>query len=243
MVCFSSPFDKTAVDFLESLNVPAYKIASFEITDIPLIKYAASKGKPIIMSTGIATEENIQEAVNACKAMNNHQIILLKCTSAYPTPLDEVNLRVIPELEKKFNCIAGLSDHTLGDLVPLGATALGAKVIEKHFILDRKLGGPDCEFSMEPLEFEQMVKNVRLLETAMGKSEIYISPKVEKSRQFARSLYVVEDIKEGDCFTEANTRSIRPGYGLPPKYLPEIIGKKSSRTIEKGTRLNWELIQ
>lgn len=243
MIFFSSPFDNKAVDFLEKLNVPAYKIASFEITDIPLIRHTASKGKPIIMSTGIAYEENIQDAIDACKSVNNHQIILLKCTSAYPTPFDEVNLRVIPELQKKFNCIVGLSDHTLGSLVPLGATALGAKVIEKHFILDRKLGGPDSEFSMEPNEFAQMVKDVRILETALGTNEIYISKKVEKSRQFARSLYVVEDIKMGELFTEMNVRSIRPGHGLPPKYLSEVLGKKSKQAIEKGTPLNWDLIE
>ena len=236
MLFFSSPFDIEAVDFLETLNVPAYKIASFEITDIPLIKYAASKQKPIIISTGIAREEDIIDAVEACRAEGNNQIILLKCTSAYPTPLEEVNLNVIPTLQSTFNCLVGLSDHTLGELVPLGATALGGVVIEKNFILERSLGGADAEFSMEPNEFKSMVDNVRLMEKAMGKSEIVISSKVEKNRQFSRSLYVVDDVKIGDIFTLKNLRSIRPGHGLKPKFLNDVLGKKATQNIEKELR-------
>ena len=242
MVFFSSPFDMKAVDFLETLEVPAYKIASFEITDIPLIKYAASKGKPMIMSTGIANIEDINDAIEACISSGNNQIILLKCTSAYPTPFEEVHLNSIPTIRNQFNCHIGLSDHTLGNIVPLGAVALGAKIIEKHFILKRSLGGPDAAFSLEPDEFKQMVNQIRDLENALGKSEIFVSKKVEKSRQFARSLYVVEDIKEGEVFTVKNIRSIRPGYGLKPKYLYEVIGKKAKIDVEKGTRLSWDLI-
>ncbi len=242
MTFFSSPFDHEAVDFLEQHQVPAYKIASFEITDIPLIKYTAGKGKPIIISTGIANEEDIKDAVEACHSVGNYQIALLKCTSAYPTPLEEVNLNVIPELKRKFNTIIGLSDHTLGSLVPTGAVALGARIIEKHFILDRKLGGPDAAFSMEPHEFKAMIDTVRDLEKAMGKSEIIISEKVEKNRQFARSLFIVEDVKKGDLLTPENVRSIRPGYGIRPKHLENILGKRVTRDIEKGTPLDFNMI-
>lgn len=241
MIFFSSPFDNEAVDFLEELGVPAYKIASFEITDIPLIKHAASKQKPIIISTGIAREEDIIDAVEACKSVGNEQIVLLKCTSAYPTPLNEINLNAIPTIRNKFNCLVGLSDHTLGELVALGSVALGGVVIEKHFILDRKMGGPDAEFSMEPTEFKSMVDNVRKMEMAMGNSEIVLSPKVEKSRQFSRSLYVVEDVKVGDEFTANNIRSIRPGFGLKPKFLTDVIGKKATQNIERGTPLSVDM--
>lgn len=242
MIFFSSPFDFQAVDFLESLNVPAYKIASFEITDIPLIKYAASKHKPMIISTGIATLEDIKDAINACLVMGNDEIVLLKCTSSYPTPLDEVNLNVIPTIRNEFNCHVGLSDHTLSFAVPLGALTLDARIIEKHFILDRRLGGPDATFSFQTEEFKRMVESVRDLEQAFGKSEIQISEKVEKSRQFARSLYVVQNMIRGEKFTEHNFRSIRPGYGLKPKYFDDIIGKTAKNNIERGTRLSWDLI-
>ncbi|MCK9412232.1 MAG: pseudaminic acid synthase [Prolixibacteraceae bacterium] len=242
MVFFSSPFDFEAIDFLEKLNVPAFKIASFEITDIPLIKYAASKHKPMIISTGIATLDDIKDAVHACLSEGNDQIVLLKCTSAYPTPLAEVNLNMIPTIRNEFNCHVGLSDHTLCTSVPLGAVALGAKVIEKHFILDRMLGGPDAAFSLQPEEFKSMVNSVRDLEQALGKSEIAISEKVELSRQFARSLYVVQDVKKGEVFTDQNFRSIRPGYGIKPKYYYDIVGKTARANIERGTRLTWDLI-
>ncbi len=242
MVFFSSPFDPEAVDFLDSLEVPAYKIASFEITDIPLIKHVAAKGKPVIISTGIAREEDIDDAVAACKEAGNEQVILLKCTSAYPTPMEEVNLRGINTLRAKYDCVVGLSDHTEGSLIPVGAVALGAKVVEKHFILDRALGGPDAAFSMEPQEFKEMVDSIRNLETAMGTEQLVISERVAKNRQFARSLYVVQDVKKGDTFTKQNIRSIRPGHGMKPKYLPTIIGKTAATDIERGTPLSEDLI-
>lgn len=239
LICFSSPFDKSAVDFLEQLNVPAYKIASFEIFDIPLIEYAASKGKPIIISTGIASLADIEEAVNACRRVGNNQIALLKCTSSYPAPIEEANLLTIPHLRDTFNVIAGLSDHTMGHSVAVGAVALGAKIIEKHFILDRNIGGPDSAFSMEPAEFKQMVNAIRDVEKALGKVNYEITPKVEKSRVFARSLFVVKDIKAGEELTEENVRSIRPGYGLHPKHYKEVLGKKFNKDLERGTPLDW----
>jgi len=243
LICFSSPFDKTAVDFLEHMNVPAYKVASFEITDIPLIEYVASKGKPIIISTGIASLAEIEEAINACKRMGNNQIALLKCTSEYPTPLEDVNLRTIPNLAETFNVVVGLSDHTLGISVPIAAVALGASIIEKHFILDRKLGGPDSAFSLEPEEFRAMVKSVRESEKALGNVSYELTEKIKKSREFSRSLFVVEDMKAGETFTEMNIKSIRPGFGLPPKHLQEILGKKAIEAIKKGTPLDWSLVE
>jgi len=242
LIFFSTPFDKTAVDFLEKLNVPAYKIASFEITDIPLIEYAASKGKPMIISTGIATLCDIQEAVSACKRVGNDQIILLKCTSAYPAPLEEVNLRTIPNMAETFGCIVGLSDHTLGISVPIAAVALGARVIEKHFILDRKIGGPDAAFSLDPDDFRAMVKAIREVEKALGKVSYELTEKIKRSREFARSLFVVKDMKAGEVFTEENVKSIRPGYGLHPKHLKDILGKKARKDIKKGTPLSWDLV-
>ncbi|MDO9096835.1 MAG: pseudaminic acid synthase [Candidatus Methanoperedens sp.] len=243
LICFSSPFDKTAVDFLEKMNVPAYKVASFEITDIPLIEYIASKGKPIIISTGIASLADIEEAINACRRMDNNQIALLKCTSEYPTPLEDVNLRTIPDMRKRFGTVVGLSDHTLGISVPIAAVAIGAKIIEKHFILDRKLGGTDSAFSLEPEEFRAMVKSVRESEKALGKVSYELTDKIKKSREFSRSLFVVEDMKAGETFTEINIKSIRPGFGLPPKHLQEIIGKKAIEDIKKGTPLDWSLVE
>lgn len=243
MEFFSSPFDNQAIDLLESLSVPAYKIASLEIMDIPLIKYAAAKGKPMIISTGIAEESDIQDAVEACHAVGNYDVILLKCTSSYPTPFEDVNLNMIPTLRSKFGCFIGLSDHTFGSTVPMGAVALGAKVIEKHFILGRELGGPDAGFSMEPHEFKAMVDSVRELEKALGKPEIQLSDKVRKSRDFARSLYIVEDVKKGELFTLENVRSIRPGFGMKPKYLWDILGKKAGKDIERGTAMSEDLIQ
>lgn len=242
LICFSSVFDKTAVDFLEGINVPAYKIASLEITDIPLIEYVASKGKPVIISTGIATLSDIEEAVNACKRMGNNQIALLKCVSAYPTPLEDVNLRTIPNLVDTFKTVVGLSDHTLGISVPIASVALGACIIEKHLTLDRSLGGPDAAFSIEPAEFKAMVKSVREVEKALGEVSYELTEKMKKSRELSRSLFVVKDIKAGEVFTEENIRSIRPGYGLPLKYLKDILGKKSTQPIKKGTPLSWELV-
>ena len=242
LVCFSSPFDKTAVDFLENLNVPAYKIASFEIQDIPLIKYAASKGKPMIISTGIATLQDIELAVDTCKSVGNNEIILLKCTSSYPAPLDLANLKTMVDLKAKFNVSVGLSDHTMGNIAPIVATALGGKVIEKHFILDKSIGGPDAEFSLNPAEFAQMVQDVRMTESAIGITTYELSEKVEKNRKFARSLFVVKDVKIGEKFTPENVRSIRPGYGLHPKYYEEVMGKISSKQISAGTPLSTDSI-
>lgn len=243
LIFFSSPFDLTAVDFLEEMDVPAYKIASFEITDIPLIEYVASKQKPVIISTGVATLADIEEAVNACKRMGNEQIALLKCTSAYPAPLEEVNLRTIPNMVDTFNTVVGLSDHTLGTSVAIASVALGAKIIEKHFILDRKLGGPDAAFSMEPEEFRSMVKSVREVEKALGSVNYDLTEKTQKSRFFSRSLFAVEDIKAGEFLTGKNIRSIRPGIGLHPRFIKQVIHKKARINIKKGTPLNWSLVE
>jgi len=242
LICFSSPFDRSAVDFLEDLSVPAYKIASFEITDIPLIEYIASKGKPIIISTGIATFEDIELALNACKNMGNNQIALLKCTSSYPAPIEEANLSMIKDMKTKFGVITGLSDHTIGATVPIVAAALGAKIIEKHFILDRSIGGPDSSFSMNESEFTKMVKAIRETEKSIGKIDYDLTDKQEQGRNFSRSLYVVNFITKGDTISEENVRSIRPGFGLHPKYLKQILGKKSNQDIEKGTRFSLDFI-
>lgn len=242
LICFSSPFDKTAVDFLETLNVPAYKIASFEITDIPLIEYAASKGKPIIISTGIAEEADIELALEACRRMGNNDIALLKCTSSYPAPIEEANMCMVKDLADRYNVISGLSDHTMGATVPIVATVFGAKIIEKHFILDRSIGGPDASFSMNEEEFAAMVKAVREAESAIGKVDYTLTEKQAKGKDFSRSLYVVEGMKNGDVITEENLRSIRPGFGLHPKHLVEVLGKKVTQDIEKGTRFDMNLI-
>ncbi|GIW21337.1 MAG: N-acetylneuraminic acid synthase [Candidatus Sericytochromatia bacterium] len=242
MVFFSTPSNKDSVDFLEELNIPIYKIASFEITDIPLIEYVASKQKPIILSTGIAALSDIEDAINACKRMGNNNFILLKCTSAYPAPFEEMNLKTIPNLSETFNCPVGLSDHTLGISVPIAAVALGAKLIEKHFILSKDLPSHDKEFSLEPYEFKEMVKAIREVEKALGNVCYDLNEKTKKSREFSRSLFVVKDIKEGDVFTEENIKSIRPGYGLHPKYFKDILGKRAKFNLEKGTPLFWDMI-
>jgi pseudaminic acid synthase len=242
LICFSSPFDKTAVDFLTRLNVPAYKIASYEINDIPLIKYSASKGKPIIISTGIAELADIELAVNTCREAGNNQIILLKCTSSYPAPIEEANLLTIPNMMKTFDVEVGLSDHSMGITVPIVAVALGACVIEKHFILDRSIGGPDASFSLNPEEFTFLVKSVREAEKALGSITYNLSEKSVAARHHSRSLFVVKDMNEGEPFTEDNMRSIRPGYGLHTKYYNEILGKTAAKKIEKGTPLTWQLI-
>lgn len=243
LICFSSPFDFTAVDFLEELNVPAYKIASFEIQDIPLIEYVASKGKPIIISTGIAEEADIKLALDACRRVDNNNIILLKCTSSYPAPLDLANLNTIPDLKERFNVVVGFSDHTYGSLAPIVATTLGAKVIEKHFILDKSIGGPDADFSLDVEEFTELVDKVRDTEKLLGKVSYEISEKVRSNRKFARSLFVVENVKEGDIITKENTRSIRPGYGLHPKHYKDVLGKTFSSDIVRGTPLDFSLIR
>jgi pseudaminic acid synthase len=242
LICFSSPFDFTAVDFLEELNVPAYKIASFEIQDIPLIEYAASKGKPIIISTGIAEEADIQLAVDTCRKVGNNDIILLKCTSSYPAPLNLANLKTIPDLKSRFGVEVGFSDHTYGALAPSVATSLGAAVIEKHFILDKSVGGPDADFSLDVEEFTELVNKVRDTEKLLGKVSYEISEKVKNNRKFARSLFVVEELKKGDMLTKKNTRSIRPGYGLHPKHYFEILGKRVVKDIERGTPLSFKMI-
>ncbi len=235
---FSSPFDKTAIDFLEQFNPPAYKIASFEITDYELIRYAASKGRPMIISTGIATLEEIEDAVKICHQEENHDIVLLKCTSAYPAPLEDANLVMIQDLAERFGVTAGFSDHTLGTTAPIAAVALGAKVIEKHFILDKSIGGADADFSLDKEEFAQMVQAVRDTEKLLGKVDYNMNEKKEKSRQFARSLYVAKDIKKGEIFTEKNIRSVRPGYGMHPKHLKDILGKIANRAYEFGDRFS-----
>lgn len=243
LVCFSSPFDKTAVDFLETLNVPAYKIASFEITDIPLIEYTASKGKPIIISTGIAEQADIELALDACRRMGNNDIALLKCTSSYPAPIDEANMCMVKDLAERYNVISGLSDHTMGATVPVVATCFGAKIIEKHFILDRSIGGPDASFSMNEKEFTAMVKAVREAESAIGVVDYTLTDKQTKGKDFSRSLYVVEDMKAGDVITEKNVRSIRPGFGLHPQYYAVVLGQKVMRDIEKGERFKMDFVK
>ena len=243
LVCFSSPFDKTAVDFLEELNTPAYKIASFEITDIPLIEYVASKGKPVILSTGISDLNDIELAIDACTRMGNNDIALLKCTSSYPAPIDEANLIMIKDFEKRFGVISGLSDHTIGIVAPIIAVNLGAKIIEKHFILDRSIGGPDASFSLNELEFSSMVNAIRETQVALGKVDYELTAKQIKGRDFSRSLYVVEDAFAGEVITENIVRSIRPGFGMHPKYLPSILGKVLVKNVKKGTRFDWSLIK
>lgn len=242
LVVFSSPFDKTSVDFLEDMDLPAYKIASFEITDIPLIEYVASTGKPVIISTGIAELCDIELAVKTCKKEGNDQIALLKCSSSYPTPLEDVNLNTIPNLKKTFNTVVGLSDHTRGNSVSVASVALGANIIEKHFILDRNMGGPDAEFSLQPEEFKNMVESIREVEKALGTVSYELTEKTKSNKNFSRSLFVIKDIKKGEEFTESNIKSIRPGFGLHPKNLNDIIGKKAIRDISKGTPLNWSLL-
>jgi pseudaminic acid synthase len=238
LVCFSTPFDKSAVDFLETLNNPIYKIASFEITDIPLIEYAARKMKPMVISTGIATEEDIQLSLDTCRQVGNNDITLLKCTSSYPAPIEEANLIMIPELAKRFGVKVGLSDHTMGSVSAITAVALGAVMIEKHFIIDRSIGGPDAAFSMNEQEFTQMVNDIRIAENTLG--DIYYSTDASqiKGRRFARSLYVAEDMKAGDIINDRNVRSVRPGYGLHPKYWNDIVNKEVNRDLKKGERFN-----
>ncbi len=243
LIFFSTPFDKTAVDFLEELDVPVYKVASFEIMDIPLIEYIASKGKPIIMSTGVATLSDIDEALQACRRMGNDQVILLKCTSNYPAKIEDANISTIPNMKQTFGVEVGLSDHTIGTTVPVVSVALGARVIEKHFILNKEIGGPDASFSLEPHEFKQMVEAVKDAEKSIGKVDYAMTEKKMNSRLIGRSLFVVEDIKKGEQFTEKNVRSIRPGYGLASKHLPEVIGKVATKNIKRGTPLGWDKIK
>ena len=243
LLCFSSPFDATAVDFLEELDAPAYKIASYEINDIPLIRRVAKLHKPVIFATGIAHLEDIERAMNVCREEGNEDVILLKCVSAYPTPYEDVNLRMIPTLSQTFGCLTGLSDHTMGGAVAAGAVSLGARMVEKHLTLKRSDGGPDGAFSMEPQEFKEMVSQIRILEKALGSSEYRLTPKQEKERAGSRSIFVAQDMAEGEVFTEQNIRCIRPGIGLHTMYYEEILGRKASCPIGKGTPLSWNLIR
>lgn len=240
--CFSSPFDLTSVDFLEEMNVPAYKIASYEINDIPLIRKVAKLHKPIIFATGIAYPEDIERALNVCKEEGNEDIFLLKCVSSYPTPYEEVNLNIIPTLAKTYDCLSGISDHTMGTIVSAGSIPLGAKMIEKHLTLKRSDGGPDAAFSMEPEEFKRLVDEVRILEKAMGTSEYVLTDTQKLEHGGSRSLFAVKDIKAGEILTPDNVRSIRPGCGLPTWHYEDILGKKATRDMKKGTPLSWELI-
>ncbi|MFA4823710.1 MAG: pseudaminic acid synthase [Methanoregula sp.] len=240
---FSTPFDPSSVDFLQQMDVPVYKIASFEIVDIPLIQRIARVGKPIIMSTGMASLEEIEEAVEAIRHEGNDQIALLKCTSAYPALPDDMNLKTIPDMAAKFNVPAGISDHTLGTTIPIAAVALGACIVEKHFTLSRNTPGPDSSFSLEPQEFKTMVDSIRVIERALGSITYTATEHEIASRVFRRSLFVVEDIAEGEVFTQKNIRSIRPGYGLLPKHLHNILGRRAKKSICRGTPLHWDLIQ
>ena len=240
---FSTPFDATAVDFLEKMGVPAHKLASFELVDIPLIQKMARTGKPLIMSTGMATFEEIEEAVQTARQAGAEQIALLKCSSAYPAPPEEMNLRTIPELSQRFGVPAGLSDHTMGTAVPVAAVALGACIIEKHLTLSRTEPGPDSAFSLEPREFKEMTDAVRVAEKAVGGIHFGFAPKEESSRVFRRSLFVVRDVKQGQAFTVENVRSIRPGHGLHTRHLSEVLGRHAARDIERGTPLSWDLVQ
>ena len=240
--CFSSPFDATAVDFLEKMDVPAYKVASFELVDIPLIQKMARTGKPLIVSTGMATVEEIEEALQAARQAGAQQIALLKCTSAYPAAPEEMNLKTIPELARRFEVPVGLSDHTMGIAAPVAAVALGACIIEKHITLSRAVKGPDSAFSLEPEEFKAMVDAVRTTEKSLGQVHFGVSQHEASSRVFRRSLYVVENVRRGEIFTVKNVRSIRPAYGLHTRHLPEVLGKAAAHDIDRGTPLQWDLI-
>ncbi|MDE6817252.1 MAG: pseudaminic acid synthase [Lachnospiraceae bacterium] len=241
--CFSSPFDLTSVDFLEEMDVPAYKIASYEINDIPLIRKIARLHKPMIFATGIAYPEDIRRALDVCVQEGCEDVILLKCTSSYPTPYEAVNLNVIPTLAKTYDCLTGISDHTMGTIVSAGAIPLGAKMVEKHLTLRRADGGPDGAFSMEPEEFRQMVQQIRILEKALGSSEYVLTDTQKLEHEGSRSLFVVKDIEKGDLLSPENIRSIRPGNGLHTMYYEEVLGKRAKDFLKKGTPLAWELIE
>lgn len=240
---FSSPFDLTAVDFLENIDVPAYKVASFEINDIPFIRKIARTGKPIIISTGIAYMSDIELALKTCREEGNDKVILLKCTSAYPSPYEDMNLKMVPSMAETFDCITGLSDHSMGYAVDVAAVALGAKVIEKHLTLKRSDGGPDSQFSMEASEFKEMCEQIRIVEKALGRVTYDLSDMQVAERDFSRSLFVVKDVKKGEKFTPENVRSIRPGFGLHTKHYEEILGKMATRDIKKGTPMAWNLVE
>lgn len=240
---FSSPFDFTSVDFLEEMNIPAYKIASFEITDIPLIKKVASLGKPVFISTGISRLADIELAIDTCRQVGNEDVVLLKCCSAYPTPYEDINLKTMQSMSETFDCIVGLSDHTKGSAVAGASVALGGKIVEKHLTLSRADGGVDSAFSMEPEEFKKMVDDIRIIEKAIGTVTYDLSDKQIAEREHSRSLFVSQDIKKGECFTTENIRSVRPGFGLHTKYYDEILGKRASKDIEMGTPMSWGLVE
>jgi pseudaminic acid synthase len=238
MVFFSSPFDNQSVDFLAKMKVPAYKVASFEITDVNLISYIAKQAKPVIISTGVASGEDIKLATATCRKSGNEKIALLKCVSSYPADPSDMNLLTIPDMAKKFSCVVGLSDHSMGSEAAIASVALGAKIIEKHFIFDRKIGGPDCSFSLEPDEFTRMVDSIRLAERTLGEISYELTDKAKKSREFSRSLFITQDIKKGDKFSLENLRSIRPGFGLHPKYLNKVLGRRAVKNLKRGTPLS-----
>ena len=242
LVCFSSPFDAASVDFMQQMQMPAYKVASYEINDIPLIRRIARQKKPVIFATGVAYLEDIERALQVCREEENDQVILLKCVSSYPTPYEDVNLNVIPTLARTFDCVVGLSDHTLSPAVAVASVALGARMIEKHLTLRRKDGGPDGAFSLEPEEFGEMVKQIRIVEKALGKSSYGLTDKQKKEHEGSRSLFVVKKVKKGEAFSPENVRSIRPGNGLHTQYYEEILGKHATRDIERGTPLQWNMI-
>lgn len=239
---FSSPFDFSSVDFLEELDVPAYKVASFEITDIPLIRKIALLGKPVILATGVARLADIELAVETCRKAGNEDVVLLKCTSAYPTPYGDVNLKTMPSMGETFDCLVGLSDHTMGSAVAGAAVALGAKMVEKHLTLRRADGGADGAFSMEPEEFREMVDNIRKIEQALGRVTYDLTPGQEREREHSRSLFVAEDMKAGEVFTPRNLRSVRPADGLHTKHYEELLGKRIARDAGAGTPMSWELV-
>lgn len=240
---FSTPFDKTAVDFLESIGIDFYKIASFELVDIPLIKYVASKGKPILMSTGMASLGEIEEAVSTVKSQENYNLCLLRCSSAYPAIPHDMNLKTIKHMEETFGVPVGLSDHSMGSIGAVTAVAVGAKIIEKHFCISRKIENPDSSFSMEPDEFKKMVEEIRTVERALGEINYETSASEKESKKFRKSIFVVKDIKEGEILTEESIRVIRPGFGLEPKYYEQVIGKRALKDISKGTPLSWNMFE
>jgi N-acetylneuraminate synthase/pseudaminic acid synthase len=240
--CFSSPFDFASVDFMAKLQMPAVKIASYEINDIPLIRRAAKLHKPIIFATGVAYAEDIERALAVCREEGNEEVMLLKCVSAYPTPFEEINLNMIPTLAKTYDCLVGLSDHSMGSVVPVGAVALGAKMVEKHLTLSRADGGPDGAFSMEPKEFKEMVDHIRIMEKALGQSEYDLTEKQKKEHDGSRSLFVVKDVKAGEKITSDNVRSIRPAAGLHTMHYDEVLGKTAVCDIAKGTPLSWDMM-
>jgi len=240
---FSTAFDESAIDFLEELEVPVHKVASFEIVDLPLIRRMAATGKPLIMSTGMSTEAEVREAVETARAAGSHDILLLKCTSAYPAPPSEMNLATMAALGNTFGTAVGLSDHTMGHAVAVAAVALGACMVEKHFTLSRKVKGPDSEFSMEPAEFAEMVKAIRVAEAALGTVKYGAGEAEEKSKVFRRSLYVVKDVKSGEALTAENVRAIRPGFGMHTRHLPEVLGHRATKDLAKGTPLDWSMVE